>query len=296
MKKTSTVLFGILILIIVASVAFLYVAEKKDLQNTPENGEEIGSEVREHIESKSDLIVLDVPEVNAKVNSPLVIRGEARGMWYFEASFSVRLIDANGVVLAHHYATAKEDWMTEEFVPFESTITFTQPQTETGTLILEKQNASGLPEHADELRIPVSFTMGSEVAKRTVELYYYNPELDTDSSGNVMCSSDGLVAVTRDIPITQTPIQDTVRLLLEGKLTQSEEAEGITTEYPLDGVALEGASLENGVLTLSFTDPNNKTGGGSCRVGILWSQISETAKQFDEVSEVRFTPEELFQP
>lgn len=41
---------------------------------------------------------------------------------------------------------------------------------------------------------------------------------------------------------------------------------------------------------------NNKTNGGSCRAGILWFQIEATAKQFSEVKQVRFLPEELFQP
>jgi hypothetical protein len=50
------------------------------------------------------------------------------------------------------------------------------------------------------------------------------------------------------------------------------------------------------VLTLEFNDPENKTSGGSCRSGILWAQIKKTAEQFDDVEEVRFQPEELFQP
>ena len=60
--------------------------------------------------------------------------------------------------------------------------------------------------------------------------------------------------------------------------------------------AIKGASLKDEVLTLEFNDPNGKTVGGSCRVGILWFQIEATAKQFPEVKEVRFLPEELFQP
>ena len=131
---------------------------------------------------------------------------------------------------------------------------------------------------------------------RTVQLYYYNPKLDKDASGNLLCSRQGLVAVQREIPPTITPAQDTVKLLIQGNLTQAERESGITTEYPLDGFSLEGASLNNGTLTLSFQDPNNKTGGGSCRVGILWFQIEATARQFPEITEVRFLPEELFQP
>ena len=166
------------------------------------------------------------------------------------------------------------------------------PATSTGTLVLQKDNPSGLPEHADELRIPVRF----ETAEKTVTLYYYNANNDKDASGNIMCSSQGLVGVVRRFPISTTPIQDAIKLLLQGQLTAVEKSQGISTEYPLPGVSLKSANLKDGVLTLEFSDPQNKTGGGSCRVGILWKQIESTAKQFPEVKSVRFIPEELFQP
>ena len=118
---------------------------------------------------------------------------------------------------------------------------------------------------------------------RTISLYYYNQELDQDETGNILCSRKGLASVEREIPITQTPIQDTIKLLLSNVAN-------------IEGVSLKGASLKEGVLTLEFDDPNNKTVGGACRVGILWFQIEATAKQFPEVQQVRFLPEELFQP
>lgn len=140
------------------------------------------------------------------------------------------------------------------------------------------------------------FAACPEVQTRTISLYYYDPANDQDESGNIQCSREGLVTVRREIPVTQTPIQDAIRLLLQGELTAQEKADGATTEYPLDGVELVGAALKDGVLTLEFKDPMNKTGGGSCRVGILWFQIEATALQFPEVKSVRFIPEELFQP
>lgn len=133
-------------------------------------------------------------------------------------------------------------------------------------------------------------------SEREVMLYYYNPALDQDAQGNILCSRQGLVAVERTIPTTQTPIQDTIRLLLEGGLSPAERAQGISTEYPLSGFQLTGASLSNGTLTLGFEDPQNLTVGGSCRVGVLWFQIETTARQFNGVQEVRFQPETLFQP
>ena len=131
---------------------------------------------------------------------------------------------------------------------------------------------------------------------RQVNVYFYNSETDQDSSGNVLCSKQGLVALDREIPMTLTPIQDAVNLLLLGELSEAERADNISTEFPLEGLALIGANLKDGVLTLKFEDPMNKTSGGSCRAGVLWYQIEATALQFPEVKSVRFIPEELFQP
>jgi hypothetical protein len=114
---------------------------------------DIGNELE-----KTDLIKITSPRPGEKVASPLSITGEARGTWYFEASFPVELQDANGNVLALHYAQAQGEWMTEDFVPFVSEITFAAPASGTkGKLILRKDNPSGLPEHDDSLIIPVSF-------------------------------------------------------------------------------------------------------------------------------------------
>jgi hypothetical protein len=114
--------------------------------------EDIGNELE-----KNDLIRVDSPRPNQTVESPLLITGQARGNWFFEASFPVKLLDENGSELDAAIATAKEDWMTEDFVPFFVKLEFTVPKGKTGSLILKKDNPSGLPENDDELRIPVAF-------------------------------------------------------------------------------------------------------------------------------------------
>jgi spore germination protein GerM len=141
-----------------------------------------------------------------------------------------------------------------------------------------------------------SADIANEAKTREILLYYYNYQNDKDASGNIQCGRNGLAAVNREISFTPTPIQDAIRLLLKGQILESERLAGISTEFPLAGVELLGADLENGVLTLEFADPQNKTGGGACRAGILWFQIEATAKQFEGVREVRFIPETLFQP
>lgn len=104
-----------------------------------------------------DLVRIDSPLPDQVVKSPLVIRGEARGNWYFEASFPAKLMDANGKELISIPVRAKGEWMTTDYVPFETTMIFVKPETSTGTLILKKDNPSGLPENDDEVKIPVKF-------------------------------------------------------------------------------------------------------------------------------------------
>ena len=103
------------------------------------------------------LVHLTTPQANEVVSSPLQVTGEAYGTWYFEASFPIELRDANGNLVAQAIAQAQSDWMVEDFVAFTATLTFGQPQTPNGTLILKKDNPSGLPEHDAQLTIPVQF-------------------------------------------------------------------------------------------------------------------------------------------
>ena len=104
-----------------------------------------------------DLIVVRNPAPGALVASPLSIEGEARGTWYFEATFPLRLETLTGEVIATGYAEASGDWMTEDFVPFTARIEFDLPVEAEGVLIAEKSNPSGLPEHAAEVSVPVRF-------------------------------------------------------------------------------------------------------------------------------------------
>lgn len=104
-----------------------------------------------------DLIELRKPLPDVILVSPATIEGRVRGPWYFEASFPVYLLDAEGDTIARTPARADGDWMTPEFVTFRATLAFTTPASKFGTLILAKDDPSGLPEHAAELRVPIRF-------------------------------------------------------------------------------------------------------------------------------------------
>ena len=114
---------------------------------------------------KSNLIRLNNPRPNQVIQSPLTIKGEARGMWFFEASFPVVLTNWDGLIIAEGIATAQGEWMTTEFVPFVATLKFVVDKnaySNRGFLILRKDNPSGRPEHDDALEIPIMFADISE--------------------------------------------------------------------------------------------------------------------------------------
>ncbi len=122
--------------------------------------EDIGNKLE-----KTDLIQLYSVQPNDKIKSPLIITGEARGSWFFEADFPITLTTTDKEVVAHSIATAKGDWMTSDFVPFESVLTFSiseEMNGEKGILLLHKDNPSGLPENDDALEVPVIFSLKEE--------------------------------------------------------------------------------------------------------------------------------------
>ena len=124
----------------------------------------VPTDVQAQIDSKSNLIRLANPTPVSTVQSPFMLSGEARGYWFFEASFPITLTNWDGLIIAEGYATAVGEWMTEEFVPFTANLDFVSPYSlgdpdfmKNGTLILKKDNPSGLPENDDALEIPVRF-------------------------------------------------------------------------------------------------------------------------------------------
>jgi hypothetical protein len=108
---------------------------------------------------KANMIVVDTLRIGDKVASPLVLTGKARGNWYFEASFPVELIDSNNKLVANGIAQAQGDWMTTNFVPFKTTLTFLTPDMYdmNATLVFKKDNPSGEPQNDDQMRFPVRF-------------------------------------------------------------------------------------------------------------------------------------------
>lgn len=133
------------------------VQESYPRQCVSKTGEKFVEDIGNELE-KTDLIRIDYPRPNQEISSPLKIEGEARGNWFFEASFPITLIDQQGNVVSQGIATAKTDWMTEEFVSFSSDLEFEKQLSGSfGKLFLSKDNPSGLSEYDGFLEVPVIF-------------------------------------------------------------------------------------------------------------------------------------------
>ena len=109
-----------------------------------------------YVNSSADLIAVDLPFPGAVTGKTFSVMGKARGTWYFEASFPVEVLDKDGKMLAQTPAKAQGDWMTADFVPFKAELTVPSSYTGPATLVLKKDNPSGMPERDASVSIPIT--------------------------------------------------------------------------------------------------------------------------------------------
>lgn len=241
-------------------------------------------------DDKSDLIVVSVPQANQIIKSPLTVSGEARGTWFFEASFPIELLDSSGNVVATAIAQAKSDWMTEEFVPFDAEIEFDQAMGSQGFIVFKKDNPSGLPENDDQLSLPIVF--GGQLETTAVQVYFSNNNLDPEIS----CTK--VFAVTRQVPRTEGIARAALEELLAGP-TSTDIDYGFSTSIN-NGVEIQSLTIEDGIASVDFSEQLEYQLGGACRVSAIRAQITETLMQFDTVTSVVISvdgrTEDILQP
>lgn len=233
---------------------------------------------------KDDLIKIYNPRPNQVVESPLLVKGQARGFWYFEASFPVKIYDDNGFLLGIKPAQALGEWMTEDFVPYEVSLSFARPSTLKGKLILEKDNPSGLPEHADELIVPIYFKEIEEYSEGKNPMASKIFLSDSRFVNEPYFDCSRTIAVERQVAQTFGVARAALDALLRGA-TQAEKDRGfISTINP--GVRIRKLTIENGVAKVDFDEQLEFQVGGSCQVAAIRAQITDTLKQFPAVSSV----------
>lgn len=242
----------------------------------------------------ADLIQVVSPHSNQTVSSPIEISGQARGSWYFEASFPVSLIDAQGNILAQAPMSAQGEWMTTSFVPFKGSISYQSAATTSAILVLENDNPSGMPENQKRIEIPLVLIPSQNTSAATLDIkaYFMNDNLDPE------VSCDKVFPVARKIAKTQAVARAAMAELLKGP-TEAEKAEGYSTAIN-PGVKIQGLTIENGVARIDFDNTIENNVGGSCRVTAIRAEVIETLKQFPAVNDVVISvdgrTEDILQP
>ncbi|MBU1293049.1 Gmad2 immunoglobulin-like domain-containing protein [Patescibacteria group bacterium] len=135
------------------------VAESNPRQCRTPDGRLYAEEIPEmitYMNATPDMISVSLPFPGAVTGKEFGVQGEARGNWFFEASFPITLLDKDGKVLATAIAQADGDWMTTEFVPFSTNIKAPESYIGPATLVLKKDNPSGLPENDASISFPIT--------------------------------------------------------------------------------------------------------------------------------------------
>jgi len=105
--------------------------------------------------ASADIIRVTLPTPGAVTGKEFRVIGAARGTWFFEASFPIKVLDASGAALTVGIAQAQGDWMTENFVAFSADITIPETYIGPATIVLQKDNPSGDPERDASASFPI---------------------------------------------------------------------------------------------------------------------------------------------
>ncbi|HLM83735.1 MAG TPA: Gmad2 immunoglobulin-like domain-containing protein [Candidatus Bathyarchaeia archaeon] len=134
---------------------------EKIIQNEQGASKEISEEQEQATQGADKPEVSGLEVANIKrgdiVRSPLVVKGRAKGTWFFEGEFPIKLMDGKGNFFARGNALAQGEWMTRDWAPFEASLEFQNPTTSDGFLYFMKDNPSGLPQNDYLVAIPIKF-------------------------------------------------------------------------------------------------------------------------------------------
>jgi len=248
--------------------------------------EDIGNELE-----KSDLVKVNNPRPNTLIQSPLIVEGEARGFWFFEASFPVKIF-LLGIVPAQ----ALGEWMTDDFVGFEANLPFAAPSISRGRLVLEKDNPSGLSEKADELIIPVSFKEVVNIPGEFTNTKIFLSDSRFADEPYFDCSQT--IAAERQVPKSVAVAKNALEALLRGAKQEEIDQGFVSSINP--GVRIQKLTIENGTAKVDFNEQLEFQVGGSCRVVAIRAQIIDTLKQFSTIKDVIISidgrTEDILQP
>ena len=169
--------------------------------------------------------------------------------------------------------------MTTEFVPFEATIEgsiLSQSGKLPVTLVLQRDNPSGLPQNDEQIIIPLTLNQPETIK---IKIYFGNSKFNPGAED---CQK--VFAVERVVQKTESIGRAALNELLKGP-TEEEKSQGYFTSIN-PGVTVQSLNIKDGLAQADFDETLQSQVGGSCRVAAINSQINETLKQFPTVKRV----------
>lgn len=276
-KFTLFAVLGVVVIVVLAwMVAWL---TKPDSDVVNENGDSQNQNTSP-IDSSSSGDTANVPqsESNIKVTGlvagqnvslPIMVSGEAR---VFENVVSFRLKDKDGSILYQGFTSALSPDM-GLFGPFTKEINYLFKKPTSPEVTLEVY--WGSPRDGSDLDV-VSVPLKLDLNNLTsVKIFLGNSKLDPENSCNKVFSIERIVAKT------QTPARTALDILLEGASLDSNYFTSIN-----QGVKINKLTIVGGVAKVDFDETLQAGVGGSCKVGAIRAQITETLKQFPTVNSV----------
>ncbi|HOX60703.1 MAG TPA: GerMN domain-containing protein [Candidatus Magasanikbacteria bacterium] len=221
----------------------------------------------------TDELYLATPQPNEMLTSPQNVEGWLNNSWAFEGSFVISLFDGNGVEL-YRGPASMPDWTTPGLSGFTASLKFNSPITPTGTLRIENDNASGLPEYEKHIDIPVQFATTEQL---TLKVFFANTIYDPE-----MLDCSHVYPVVRTVPYTLGTAKAALEQLLLGPTAEEKSAGFVTSINP--NVKINSIKIENGTAYVDFDETLEHAVGGSCRTGQIISQIKTTLSQFPTIT------------
>lgn len=241
--------------------------------------------------NNDNLFKLTSPTSGSTVTNPLTLSGEARGTWFFEGSFPVRLEDVNGNVITSTIATSSEEWMTEEFIPFLAYLDFSVTTDTQAIIVFKKDNPSDIRANDQEVRVPVILKATTQ-EQMTVKAFFTNTILDPEMT----CQK--VFAVDRQVAKTTGVARSALEELLKG-VNESEKSKGYFSNLNT-GITIKSLRIENKTAYVDFDKTIEEGMGGSCRTSAIRAQIIKTLQQFPTISNVVISvegrTEDILQP
>lgn len=241
---------------------------------------------------KQPNIMVFGPHADAKVGREFSITGIART---FENNILVRVVNAETGILYFRNFTTSNAPDVGRYGEYEFKVALKDTTLQDGTALRIEVFEESAKDGSEINKVAVSVLFEEESnqsATMNVRVYFGNTIQDKE----VTCEK--AFPVERTITKKQAVGTAALKELLRGP-TEQEKQEGYFTTIN-EGVGIKSVRVKDGIAYADFTSELGEGVAGSCRVGFIRTQITETLKQFYTVKNVIISingeTEEILQP